>query len=117
MRNSTWIAPQIPSDKQQVDDSGREVAIGKHYYTDKEKETFRSDAEFHLQYRKTLESRLARKFPVFLRGTPDNMAAIKACRNDMLAKIGPGHEELKEKLIPTWSPGCRRMTVSATERE
>ncbi len=28
----------------------------------------------------------------------------------MYRRIGPGHEELKEKLIPSWPPGCRRIT-------
>lgn len=30
----------------------------------------------------------------------------------MIRKLGPGHEELIDKVIPDWSPGCRRMTVS-----
>lgn len=29
---------------------------------------------------------------------------------EMHRRIGPGHEELKEKLIPSWPPGCRRIT-------
>ncbi|KIX04808.1 uncharacterized protein Z518_05679 [Rhinocladiella mackenziei CBS 650.93] len=27
-----------------------------------------------------------------------------------VAVIGPGHEELKKRLIPLWPPGCRRIT-------
>lgn len=28
----------------------------------------------------------------------------------MNRRMGPGHEELKAHIIPTWSPGCRRIS-------
>jgi hypothetical protein len=55
---------------------------------------------------------MMKMFPLFLRGTDTNIGATAGFRADMLRKIGPGHEELKEKFIPSWSPGCRRLTVS-----
>lgn len=107
----TWIAPQIASDDQKIDpNSNKPAPAGKHHYIEAEKEKFRNDPEFHLQYRKKLESALTEMFPVFLRGTKSNIHAKEAMRASMLAKIGPGHEELKEKFIPEWSPGCRRLT-------
>jgi len=30
--------------------------------------------------------------------------------NEMNRRIGPGNEELKKFIIPTWSPGCRRIS-------
>ncbi|OAP58396.1 hypothetical protein AYL99_07486 [Fonsecaea erecta] len=111
MRNCTWIAPQIDEDVQKAAEDGETPApAGKHYYTAREKEHFRSDPDFHLQYRKSLETRMARKFDLFLRGTETNVKARVAMRESMMRRIGPGHEELKEKLIPAWSPGCRRLT-------
>lgn len=112
MRNRTWISPQIPTDAQTIDDSNREVVIGRHYYTEQEKQAFRNDESFHLAYRKLLESKMGKKFPVFIRGTEDNIRAKQMFKEDMLRKLGPGLDELKDKLIPEWSPGCRRMTVS-----
>lgn len=107
----TWIAPQVASDAQKIDpDSQTPAAAGKHHYIKSEKEKFRSDPEFHLAYRKKLESALTEMFPLFLRGTKLNLAAKEGMRESMLAKIGPGHDELKEKFIPQWSPGCRRLT-------
>ena len=37
--------------------------------------------------------------------------AKKDMAETIRARIGPGHEDLKEKSILKWSPGCRRMTV------
>jgi cation diffusion facilitator CzcD-associated flavoprotein CzcO len=31
-------------------------------------------------------------------------------RAEMYRRLGPGHDELKERLIPKWPPGCRRLT-------
>jgi hypothetical protein len=113
MRNNTWIAPQIASDDQAVAEDGDIPApAGKHFYTNKEKERFRSDPEFHREYRKRLESGVAKGFGRYIRGSQMNLEARKAMRESMLQKIGEGHEELKKNLIPNWSPGCRRLTVS-----
>lgn len=30
----------------------------------------------------------------------------------IIARIGPGHDQLKDMYIPEFSPGCRRLTVS-----
>lgn len=107
----TYIAPQIASDDQKIDpDSETPAAAGKHHYIAAEKDKFCNDPDFHLAYRKRLESALTQMFPLFLRGTDLNKSARENFRASMLEKIGPGHEELKEKLIPTWSPGCRRLT-------
>ncbi len=110
-RNMTWIAPQIASDTQKIDPDSKEPApAGKHHYIEAEKQRFRSDPDFHLQYRKKLESALTEMFPLFLRGTKSNIQAKEVMKASMLAKIGPGHDELKRNFIPSWSPGCRRLT-------
>jgi hypothetical protein len=113
MRNCTWIAPQVAADEPAAAEDGEPPApAGKHHYTRKEKERFAADAEFHLQYRKRLDNQSAKMFSMFLRGTEANKRAKVAMREDMLRKLGPGNEELKARLIPSWSPGCRRLTVS-----
>ncbi|KIW82108.1 hypothetical protein Z517_05135 [Fonsecaea pedrosoi CBS 271.37] len=110
-RNMTYIAPQVASDAQKIDENSQPAAaVGKHYYIEAEKQRFRTDAEFHLQYRKRLESALTEMFPMFLRGTKLNVQARESMRASMLAKIGEGHDELKQRFIPQWSPGCRRLT-------
>ncbi|KAJ9613307.1 hypothetical protein H2200_003249 [Cladophialophora chaetospira] len=110
-RNMTYIAPQISSDVQKIDENSQPpAAAGKHYYIEAEKRKFRDDPEFHLQYRKGLESKLTEMFPLFLRGTKHNVEGKAFMQANMAAKIGPGHEELKQRFIPQWSPGCRRLT-------
>jgi cation diffusion facilitator CzcD-associated flavoprotein CzcO len=107
----TYIAPQISTDTQKIDPNSQPpAAAGKHYYIDAEKEKFRSDRAFHLQYRKRLESALTEAFPMFLRGTKQNIQAREAMQASMREKLGPGHDELKKRFIPEWSPGCRRLT-------
>lgn len=110
-RNPTYIAPQVASDEQKVDPNGQVPGpASKHHYIEAEKEKFRTDPDFHLAYRKKLESSLTEMFPLFLRGTTLNQQARKDMRESMLQKLGPGHEELKKRMIPDWSPGCRRLT-------
>lgn len=110
-RNMTYIAPQIATDAQNIDpNSAAPAAAGKHYYIEAEKERFRQDPAFFLQYRKNLESSLTEMFPLFMRGTKLNLGARESMRASMLKKIGDGHEDLKARLIPNWSPGCRRLT-------
>lgn len=82
----------------------------KHHYIEAEKEKFKSDPDFHLEYRKKLESALTEMFPLFIRGSELNQKARKGMRESMLQKLGPGHDDLKQRLIPEWSPGCRRLT-------
>jgi hypothetical protein len=109
----TYIAPQIGSQQEPVDPHGAQpAAAGKYSYIETEKERFRKDAAFHLAYRKRLESAMNKMFPLFLRGTEINLAAKNGMRESMEKRIGPGHDDLKKNLIPSWSPGCRRLRVS-----
>lgn len=81
-----------------------------YYFSETEKKKFRDDPGFHLQYRKKLESAVNNLFEMFLKDTDTNRDAEKTMRAEMHRRIGEGHEELKEKLIPGWPPGCRRIT-------
>lgn len=92
--------------------SSKPDAVGKHLYTDAEKEKLRNDPEALLKYRKEIDTALQKIFPVFLRGTEQSKMAKKMMAESIQARIGPGHEDLKAKFIPKFSPGCRRLTVS-----
>ncbi|KAF3398832.1 putative sterigmatocystin biosynthesis monooxygenase stcW [Talaromyces pinophilus] len=115
-RSPLWISPQLADDipaaspSQSTVDTNSTTTLQSPSYSTQEKEKFRQDPELHLAHRKCLETRLARGFPIFLRGSQLNQWAIQTMRDNMLLKLGPGLDELKEKLIPTWSPGCRRLT-------
>lgn len=81
-----------------------------YFFSDEEKKKFRDDPAFHLQYRKKLESAVNNLFEMFLKETETNREAERLMKAEMHRRLGPGHEELKEKLIPRWPPGCRRIT-------
>lgn len=49
-------------------------------------------------------------YEMFIRDSETSKAAEVSMRAEMLKRIGPGHEELKEKLIPSWPPGCAQFT-------
>ena len=115
-RNQAWIAPQMGSQDVKIlpDDSDKATkpaAAGKHQFTEEEKEKLRTDPEAFLKYRKEVDGALQKTFSVFLRGSELNIAAKKGMAEMIHGRIGPGHEDLKEKFVPKWSPGCRRMTV------
>lgn len=112
MRNKTYIGPQIAtsvSNKDADPDAMDPGAAGKHAYTEKEKERFRSDPEYHLKYRQDLERSLLNGFPAFFRGSELNIEAKKSMQQSMAKRLGD-RDDLKQALIPDWSPGCRRLT-------
>lgn len=98
-------------DEQKSQANGNDVPPNAQYfYTDKEKKQFRDDPEFHLQYRKKLEASVNALFEIFLKDSAASREAEQLMRVEMNRRIGPGHEKLKEKLVPSWPPGCRRIT-------
>ena len=117
-RNQAWIAPQmgnqdvkiLPNDSEKATKPG---AAGKHKFTEEEKEKLRTDPDAFLKYRKEVDGALQKTFSVFLRGSELNIAAKKGMTELTHARIGEGHEDLKEMFVPKFSPGCRRMTVSS----
>lgn len=114
MRSVTWISPPIAEDmlKGTNADAGTINPDNKpqHRYTDEEIRQFNENPETFLAYRKELESRFNTMFDVFIAGSEVSKQAQKSMREEMLRRIGPGNEDLKQHLIPSWPPGCRRMT-------
>jgi cation diffusion facilitator CzcD-associated flavoprotein CzcO len=121
MRSCTWISPVIGDAEIEElkakhapqtarDPQDQTQLIKQVWYTDEEKQRFRDDPEYLLLYRKRLESTVNNLFDVFISGSEVSRMADETMRAEMNRRIGPGHEELKEKLIPKWSPGCRRLT-------
>ncbi|KAI1066746.1 hypothetical protein LB506_012151 [Fusarium annulatum] len=111
-RNSIWIVPSLGTDLSKANEEGNSPVEqpGTQVYSEKDKEEFRRDPGAHLQYRKGLEATLTRNFPFFLRDSPMSQWATAAIKQDMLKKLESADEELKQKLIPSWPPGCRRIT-------
>ncbi len=92
------------------DEPPTQTPTGNYFYTDAEKKRFRGDPEHHLQYRKKLDADFNASYDIFIAGSDASQRAEAGMKAEMIRRIGPGHEELKEKLIPSWPPGCRRLT-------
>ena len=86
------------------------VAEGMHRYTEKEKRRFREDPDYFLRYRTSIEREIAnRGWDMYNRGTELNISVKKATQNSMRSRLG-NRDDLKQRIIPDWSPGCRRLT-------
>ncbi|RVX72033.1 hypothetical protein B0A52_04631 [Exophiala mesophila] len=112
MRNQTYIGPQfgaLVSNKEADPEAMEPHAAGKHHYTEKEKQKFRDDPDYHLKYRKAVERSVVGGFRMFFRGHPYNIGAKKMMQDQMSERLGD-RDDLKERFIPDWSPGCRRLT-------
>jgi cation diffusion facilitator CzcD-associated flavoprotein CzcO len=121
MRSETWIAPPIASqiamaakaegtDKSEEDDviNGKattDISQAQFKFTEAQKKRFRENPAYHLEFRRKLESSINMGSDMFIMGTETQKTAMIAFREEMLKRIGPGFEELKKKIIPTWSPG------------
>lgn len=81
-----------------------------HLYTEDEIHRFNENPEQFLMYRKELESGFNIMFDVFVAGSEASKQAQQTMREEMLRRIGPGNDDLKQHLIPSWLPGCCRMT-------
>lgn len=121
MRSVTWISPVICKDALEAEkskeknpgsekDTSATTNAAQYYFTDADKQKFRDDPEYFLNYRRTLEGNVNSVFDMFIVGSETSTHAKKLMTDEMVRRIGPGNEELKAKLIPTWSPGCRRIT-------
>ncbi|ETI20637.1 hypothetical protein G647_06979 [Cladophialophora carrionii CBS 160.54] len=116
MRSVTWISPPVGGNileedkKHSPDESQKENPQAQYWYTEEEKRTFREDRQALFDYRYKLESGFNSRFDLFIAGSETSKMAEKLIREEMHRRIGPGHDELKERLIPKWAPGCRRLT-------
>ncbi|KAH5723270.1 hypothetical protein HBI17_248100 [Parastagonospora nodorum] len=116
MRSVTWISPPVATDilaatKVTSHDAAERDRLDAQYcYTAEEKERYRRDPESLLELRRKIEIGFNNTFDFFVMGSEAQKITRTYMEAEMKRRIGPGHEDLKEKLIPKWSPGCRRIT-------
>lgn len=90
-----------------TDTNQAERPDAQYIYTEQEKQKFRDDPDALLQFRKDLEASFNSMGEIFIRGHEVSKNAEKHMRAEMERRIGPGHVELKQRLIPTWAVGCK----------
>lgn len=112
MRSETYISPQLGStvtNEEADPEAADPAAAGKHQYTEKEKQRFRDDPAYHLKYRTRIDQSIMAGWQSFYRGSEMNLKFKQHCQNTMRARLGD-RDDLKERIVPAWSPGCRRLT-------
>jgi cation diffusion facilitator CzcD-associated flavoprotein CzcO len=113
MRSSTWISPPFGGGVLEADlRKDESAAPGKRQYefTDSDKKKFKNDPEYHLNFRKRIEAEINSLFGMYQQGSEMSEAFRKVITEEMHRRMGPGHEKLKEFIIPKWAPGCRRIS-------
>ncbi|KAJ7063538.1 FAD/NAD-P-binding domain-containing protein [Mycena amicta] len=79
-------------------------------YSEEQKQKFRDDPHYALQYRKMIESELNERFKFLILGTSEQKAALEFANNDMRQRL-QGNERLINAIVPTdFAVGCRRPT-------
>ena len=102
MRSPTWISPPFGG-RVLKDDirHGKEGDITQRQYTfsEDEKQFFHNNPDDLLQLRRKIEADLQVNFPLFTKGTELQKETHKTMLNEMLRRIGPGHEDLKVNIV------------------
>ena len=109
MRSSTWISPPFGGGALTSVQKGADVDPGHRQYefTAEDKRKFKENPEFHLQFRKGIEAEINGLFGMYRQGSELSDMFRKVITDEMHRRMGPGHQELKDFIIPTWAPGCR----------
>jgi cation diffusion facilitator CzcD-associated flavoprotein CzcO len=112
MRSPTWISPPFGGGALTSVQKGQDVDPGHRQYefTEEDKRRFKEDPEFHLNFRKGIEAEINGLFGMYRQGSDLSHLFRKVITDEMNRRMGPGHQELKDFIIPTWAPGCRRIS-------
>ncbi|KAK5128236.1 hypothetical protein LTR85_002903 [Meristemomyces frigidus] len=112
MRSPTWISPPFGAAALASVKKGQDEDPGMRQYefTPEDRRRFREDPEFHLNFRKGIEAEINGLFGMYKQGSDLSNTFRKVITEEMHRRMGPGHDDLKKFIIPTWSPGCRRIS-------
>ncbi|KAL0258800.1 hypothetical protein SLS55_006304 [Diplodia seriata] len=103
IRSKTWISP--PFGQEMWDKLGLTGFI----IPDELKAKFKSDPEHYHKFRLAVEEDANSIHDVTIRGTPMNVGAKKAFEDHMRQRLA-AKPEIFDALLPSFSPGCRRLT-------
>ncbi|KAF7554982.1 hypothetical protein G7Z17_g2508 [Cylindrodendrum hubeiense] len=113
MRSPTWITPAIggkTSSQFRGEDSDANMGHEQFTFSEELKQRFRADPDYHLRFRKRIEAEVNWMADIFTVGTDMQKEVQETMTEQMKRRIGEENAELAEKLIPSWPPGCRRLT-------
>ncbi|PNH31320.1 hypothetical protein VD0002_g6237 [Verticillium dahliae] len=78
-------------------------------FPEEHKKRVTDDPELFHKLRKTLEEEASKKYRFALRGSEEQAIALEKFTNHMKEQL-KGRPDLYEAIIPTFAPGCRRLT-------
>ncbi|KAL5390168.1 hypothetical protein PMIN06_002078 [Paraphaeosphaeria minitans] len=113
MRSPTWISPPFGAGALTSDlQKGQDVDPGQRQYnfTEADKNKFRDDPEYHLDFRKRIEAEINSLFGMYIQGSESSTMMRDVITKEMHRRMGDGNEELKKFIIPQFAPGCRRIS-------
>ncbi|KAL4963407.1 flavin-containing monooxygenase [Aspergillus stella-maris] len=115
MRSPTWVSPPFGAtalSNLKDQSNGGECDPGNRQYTftEEDKKRFREDPDYHLAFRKGIESEVNGLFGMYFQGSELSNIFRAAITDEMYRRMGPGQEELKKFIIPKFAPGCRRIS-------
>lgn len=99
IRNKTWIAASW---------AGDERTLAPLPFSDEEKAAFLNPTDY-LKIRKEAEDKYWRRFGAFFRDSPENLDLRERFIEIMRQRLSK-KPELLVKLVPDFSPNCRRLT-------
>ena len=99
-RNKTWVADAFGG--------GRPRTVDPEKFSEELRNSFK-DPETYLKYRKSIEALYFKRFGVIFKGSKENATVRERFANLMLERI-TDKPELADKIIPDFSPSCRRPT-------
>lgn len=113
MRSPTWISP--PFGAGALTDNlqkGQDIDPGQRQYTFTEADIkkFKEDPQYHLEFRKKIEAEINSLFGMYQQNSELQNQFKDVITKEMHRRMGPGHDKLKEFIIPKWSVGCRRIS-------
>ncbi|KAL1852735.1 hypothetical protein VTK73DRAFT_9174 [Phialemonium thermophilum] len=106
MRSPTWISPAF-GDASMIKMGLDPKKTG---FTEEQREAFFNDPDYYLKTRKVIEDDGNLIHDSTIRGTEMHRTFMESYKAHMTAKLGAKRPELLKTLIPSFSPGCRRLT-------
>jgi cation diffusion facilitator CzcD-associated flavoprotein CzcO len=105
IRSKTWVTPTFSGDLHRAT---AEKPGGPRYTAEQKREWKDNPASF-LNYRRDLEVQFHGRWPGSILGSPENEAFRQSCIKIMRERVG-GDESWLAKLLPDYTPGCKRPT-------
>ncbi|EXJ67884.1 uncharacterized protein A1O5_09231 [Cladophialophora psammophila CBS 110553] len=102
-KGKTWVSPSFG------DNATTKLGLKQLDFKAEDQEAFIKDPEWFERFRHIIESEANAVHGITQKGSPLALGAQKACEQLMRDRLA-GRPDIAEALIPSFAPGCRRLT-------